>query len=307
VLTAATASIPATEHPPRDKYLAGPGPRAHKSPVAIPARFFVLCRRLRHANARSLASAAYNWLCPAHPVLGPNILAAISSGTGLEIGGPSRVFLPRKILPIYPVAARIDNVNFASQTAWEAGLRDGGEFHFHTSRPPGRQFLREATDLQGIPDNTYDFVLSSHCLEHVANPLAALREWLRVVRHGGHLVLLLPDRAHTFDQRRPVTTLAHLREDFTRRTADDDLTHLEEILALHDLRRDAWAGGHKAFRARSLLNANNRCLHHHVFDLALMQAALLEAGWLVEGAEYVRPLHLLALAQRPGQTKTTTT
>jgi hypothetical protein len=113
------------------------------------------------------------------------------------------------------------------------------------------------------------------------------------------LVLILPDPRQTFDHRRPVTTLAHLQADFDRHTGEDDLTHLEEILSLHDLRRDALAGTAEQFRARSQRNAENRCLHHHVFDLPLQRATLEAAGWIVEATERVRPLHLVALARRP--------
>lgn len=267
--------------------------------MAVPAPS--LFRRLRQADARTLGAAVLNRLWPARAALAPAILAATRGGRGLEVGGPSRVFEDGRLLPVYAAAAALDNVNFANQTAWESGLTDGGEFRFHPARPPGRQFLREATALQGIADGAYDFLLSSHCLEHVANPLAALAEWRRVVRPGGHLVLLLPDPTRTFDHRRPVTTLAHLREDRARGTREDDLTHLDEILTLHDLRRDPWAGSPAEFRARSLCNAENRCLHHHVFDVALMRAMLEECGWTVAGAERVRPLHLLALARRSGR------
>ncbi|HRJ46989.1 MAG TPA: methyltransferase domain-containing protein [Opitutaceae bacterium] len=282
-----------------DKKLAVSSRGRDKPGVAVTTRALAFLRRLRHADARSLASAVLNRLWPARARLAPVILAATRGQTGLEIGGPSRVFMDGKILPVYAAAVRVDNVNFASQTAWEAGLREDGDFVFHPAKPPGRQFLREATALHGIADAGYDFLLSSHCLEHVANPLAALREWHRVVRPGGHLVLILPDPVHTFDHRRPVTTLAHLQEDFARGTGEDDLTHLDEILTLHDLRRDPWAGSAAAFAGRSRHNAENRCLHHHVFDGALQRAVLEACGWTVTATERVRPLHLLALARRP--------
>ncbi len=282
-----------------DNILAAPTVRRQKARVASLARLQFFLRRLRHADARTLASAVFNRLWPARPALRPAILAATNGGTGLEIGGPSPVFFRGKLLPVYPRAERIDNVNFAGVTAWESDLRDGGEFRFDPARPPGRQFLREATNLHDLPDAAYDFVLSSHCLEHVANPLAALAEWRRVVRPGGALVLLLPDPTRTFDHRRPVTPLAHLQADLADRTSEADLTHLEEILALHDLRRDPWAGTPEEFRVRSERNATNRCLHHHVFDLDLMRAALAASGWAVDGVERVRPLHLVALAHRP--------
>ena len=189
-------------------------------------------------------------------------------------------------------------MNFSSRTTWENDLIDDGEFVFDAKKTAGRQYLREASSLVGIPDASYDFVLSSHCLEHTANPLAALREWGRVTREAGHLLLVLPEPGGTFDRRRTVTTLAHLREDFAHQTGEDDLTHLPEILALHDLARDPLAGSPDQFRARSGRNFENRCLHHHVFDLALMREILNETGWDVVETEQLRPMHLIALAEK---------
>jgi SAM-dependent methyltransferase len=265
----------------------------------MPTRTFIrhLRARLRQGGATWLFSAVRDRLWPAKPGLAPSILTATQNQTGLEIGGPSAVFTSRQILPVYSQAARLDNVNFAAQTTWETSLRDGGEFCFDAAKPAGRQYLREAGNLSGIADASYDFVLSSHCLEHTANPLGALREWRRVVRPGGHLVLLLPNSRGTFDHRRPVTTIEHLKADAAARTGEDDLTHLDEILSLHDLDRDPKAGSAAEFRARSLRNGENRCLHHHVFDPALMRTVLEETGWTVLGLETVRPIHLIALAQ----------
>jgi SAM-dependent methyltransferase len=51
----------------------------------------------------------------------------------------------------------------------------------------------DAQLLAGVPDNALDFAHSSHCLEHMRDPREALKHWLRVVRPGGHLVVLVPD------------------------------------------------------------------------------------------------------------------
>jgi SAM-dependent methyltransferase len=51
----------------------------------------------------------------------------------------------------------------------------------------------DAQFLHGVADASFDFVHSSHCLEHLADPAEALHHWLRVLRPGGHLVMLVPD------------------------------------------------------------------------------------------------------------------
>jgi SAM-dependent methyltransferase len=47
--------------------------------------------------------------------------------------------------------------------------------------------------LEGIEDCSLDFVHSSHSLEHMRDPVAALRRWLSVTVFGGHVIVLLPD------------------------------------------------------------------------------------------------------------------
>lgn len=51
----------------------------------------------------------------------------------------------------------------------------------------------DAQTLIGVPDGAYDWLHSSHCLEHLREPFTALRRWCKVVRPAGHLVVLVPD------------------------------------------------------------------------------------------------------------------
>ena len=51
----------------------------------------------------------------------------------------------------------------------------------------------DGTYLEGIPDNSVDFVISSHCLEHLHWPEKALENWVRVVRPGGYVIVTVPD------------------------------------------------------------------------------------------------------------------
>jgi SAM-dependent methyltransferase len=223
---------------------------------------------------------------------------------GLELGGPTRLFGRGGSLPVYPLAGRIDNCNFGAQTVWEGTINEGDTFVFNPGSAPGRQFIGEAGDLGTIGDGSYDFVLSSHCLEHLANPLCALGEWKRVLRPDGLLVLIVPHKDGTFDHRRPTTTLAHLVADRDQGTDEGDLTHLDEILRLHDLKRDPGAGDRHTFEERSRGNREHRCLHHHVFDMRLAVDVVDHLGLRILAAEAFRPFHIAVVAQKsaPGAT-----
>ena len=52
---------------------------------------------------------------------------------------------------------------------------------------------RELKDLKLFGDNQFDFVFSSHFLEHVPNSEYMLKEMIRILKKGGYLTLFLPD------------------------------------------------------------------------------------------------------------------
>lgn len=215
---------------------------------------------------------------------------------GVEIGGPSLLF--RTVLPLYQMVRGLDGVNFSADTIWEGRIEAGAGYYYHRNKR-GQQFIADATDLRELATERYDFLLSSNCLEHTANPLKALMEWKRVIKVGGALVLVIPNKANNFDHRRPVTKFEHLLDDFTDDVGEDDLTHLDEILALHDLRRDWPAGGRQQFRKRSLKNFHNRSLHHHVFDVALIEEMLERVGFGIVDVTTTRT-DFFALAMKTG-------
>jgi SAM-dependent methyltransferase len=47
--------------------------------------------------------------------------------------------------------------------------------------------------LDNVEDNSFDFLFSSHCLEHLDDPFEALGNWIRVVKPDGHLIINVPD------------------------------------------------------------------------------------------------------------------
>ncbi|MFT3682433.1 MAG: class I SAM-dependent methyltransferase [Ferruginibacter sp.] len=189
---------------------------------------------------------------------------------GLEVGGPSGIFKTRGFIPLYSIIKGVDGCNFSTKTIWEGNIEAGETYVFQDDKK-GYQYISEASDLSLIPGSKYDFVISSHCLEHVANPLKAVSEWLRVLKKDGIILIVLPNKEYTFDHNRPVTKIAHLVDDYNANTGEDDLTHLEEVLKLHDLKKDKLAGSFEAFRERGLQNFEKRSLHHHVFDVALLK------------------------------------
>lgn len=236
----------------------------------------------------------------------PLALSLTEGKAGIEIGGPTSIFqgwhVPSryygflKPLPIYDRVRSLDNCSFSRTTMWATHQR---VYLFSPRRAPGQIVIAEGSDLAAVPDNSYDFVLSSHNLEHFANPVKALKEWRRITKRNGALILVLPDCRRTFDHRRSPTPVEHMHEDYRRGVGEDDVTHIEEVLQLHDVDMDGTLETHtfEELKARSIDNVSNRSLHHHVFDESNSRQLLTEVGLEVLALERALPYHIVILAR----------
>src|SRR5690349_9501938 len=206
------------------------------------------------------------------------IEAALRDRHGIEIGGPTPMFEVDGVLPLYPIVRSLENYGFQASA---------GTFAF--SGRTGRSHACEASALP-LASGACDFVLSSHVLEHMANPLHALREWHRVLKPHGSLLLVLPQGSRTFDHHRKTTSWEHLLADLAAATPETDRTHIAEALESTDTRHwtfNEWPGWRNYYEN----NVVARSIHHHVFDMPLAQKALRFSGFRLLASEIVFPFH----------------
>ena len=94
----------------------------------------------------------------------PNFMTKYFVGEGLDIGGfPDPLSLYTELFPLCRSVQIWD---------WEDG---------------------DAQLLAGVPEDCFDFIISSHCLEHLNDPEEGLENWIRVTKPGGHIVITVPD------------------------------------------------------------------------------------------------------------------
>src|SRR5207253_4423543 len=77
-----------------------------------------------------------------------------------------------------------------------------------------------AEDLASFTDGSLDFIIANHLLEHLEDPIAALKEFERALKAGGVAYLALPDQRLTFDRDRQLTSLEHLLEEHRAGSAE---------------------------------------------------------------------------------------
>jgi len=112
----------------------------------------------------------------------------------------------------------------------------------------------DAQVMAGVPDDEFDFVHSSHCLEHLRDPNAALLQWVRIVRPGGFVIVTVPDedlyeKGHwpsRYNSDHKWTFTVHKPQSWSPRSLNvldllTELSHLveiERIVLLRDFFRD---------------------------------------------------------------------
>ena len=184
---------------------------------------------------------------------------------GVEVGGPSPYgYEPISI--IYKNANSIDNVIFSKDTIWSSHSSLYSYYYGKT----GNVIINDAVNIYLVKNDSYDFCFSSHSLEHIANPLKALSEWLRIIKKGGYIIIIVPEKSDCFDHKREYSKFSVLLSQYEKNVGEHDLSSLYEILMNHDLSMDPPAGDFVAFTKRSLDNFYNRCLHHYVYNDELL-------------------------------------
>ena len=118
------------------------------------------------------------------------------------------------------------------------------------------------------------------------------------MKNKGRLVLVLPDKEFTFDHKRPITTLAHLIEDYNNNITEEDTTHFDEVIALHDFSYDNFVSSKEELIQRTHHNIENRAVHHHVFNLSLVKELLAYCNFEVIHQQTYPPFHLVTVAQK---------
>ena len=173
---------------------------------------------------------------------------------------------------LYPYV-NLDGGNIIKNNYFQSNL--GSNFLY--GQKLGSQYDVDCTNEDQVKKlNKYDFVLTSHAIEHFANPIHTLKLWKKyLLNSGGYVLSIIPDYQYCFDRKRPLTSMDHLVSDYMEGIGEDDKTHIEEQKELHD-----WScGGHPQFYELCEMNDLTRVVHHHTFDIELVEEMFAYCGF----------------------------
>jgi SAM-dependent methyltransferase len=175
-------------------------------------------------------------------------------GEGLEIGALHQpLTVPAGVKVRYVDRRPVDELrrDFPELAEWdmkEADVLDDGEL------------------LSTIAEESQDFIIANHFLEHCEDPISTIRNHLGKLRPGGILFYAVPDKRYTFDFRRGSTSLEHVVADFEQGPQHSRRDHYDEWVRLVSVVAGETADDMTA-RARELEDAADT-IHMHVWTQA---------------------------------------
>jgi SAM-dependent methyltransferase len=120
------------------------------------------------------------------------------TGQGLEVGAGDRPFpVPKHIRVFYGDIRDTASIQDYFKTA---EVRSGSPI--------------DAQTFAGVANDSLDFVISAHVIEHLRDPIGAIVNAVRVLRPAGIHIVVVPDMRFTFDRRRPETSVEHALRDY---------------------------------------------------------------------------------------------
>jgi hypothetical protein len=152
--------------------------------------------------------------------------------------------------------------------------------------------IGDAENLSTLANDTQDFGIANHLLEHLENPLRGLQEMVRVLRPGGILYLALPDPRVTFDRSRDLTLIDHVVSEYCHGTKATRGAHYAEWVERAEPLVEWMVAARVATGPQRVaeLMARSYSIHFHVWRpdtfLEVMAAARQEAGVALELLEF---------------------
>ena len=165
----------------------------------------------------------------------------------LEIGGPSAL-----LKSFYSLLA--DYTVFNYEPAMSKHSQEG-DYNIVTGDATNPNIIKQL-------DTKFDLLITSHTLEHIANPIKALKIWKQLLTPGGVIMNIVPCKYHCWDRDRNYTTLNHIISDYNNDTPESDMTHVDESSCMVETRPSYYSDVGACNEAR--------IIHHHVYSKSVL-------------------------------------
>lgn len=146
-------------------------------------------------------------------------------GECIEVGAYSKP----AALP-YATSIRYADIHTANEAKKTLEKRNNYRYHRDKFVEVDIIFKNNEPPLISLEDDSVDTVFSNQSLEHSSNPIAALMDYIRVIKKGGIVYTVIPNKSHTFDVNRKTTSLSKLIEKYKSDNWEFTLEEFEELI-----------------------------------------------------------------------------
>ncbi|HPP86826.1 MAG TPA: methyltransferase domain-containing protein [bacterium] len=130
--------------------------------------------------------------------------------------------------------------------------------HFNKNELVSVNIVDDGECLNNIQDESQDFIIASHFLEHCKNPLQTIKNHFNKIKKNGILFYVVPDKRFTFDKKRKLTEWQHLYNDYLQ--LPDQFEHYYEFAALSETEEK------KIIKLANRYITEDFSIHFHVRD-----------------------------------------
>lgn len=121
--------------------------------------------------------------------------------------------------------------------------------------------IDDGEKLTTIDDNSLDFIICNHMLEHCEDPIGTIKNFMQKLKVGGVVYLVIPDKRSCFDKDRELTSFEHCVQDHLQGPETSRYNHYLEWAKLVD----------KVSEEKIISEANKNMtkglnIHFHVWD-----------------------------------------
>jgi SAM-dependent methyltransferase len=184
----------------------------------------------------------------------------LCSGAGLEVGARDNP---------YPfVKSTVKYADIADDSTIQS-IADRYDFKRKETKYAKVDFILKEPKygFDDIENNRFDFVYSDNVLEHTPNPIYALSEQFRILKSGGIIYCVIPNKKYTFDRKRSATPIATFIKKYNESIFDHSIDEaMDEILNREDHYAANWTIEDQLRLANEMISSKDGGPHYVVFD-----------------------------------------
>lgn len=176
------------------------------------------------------------------------LITVIENKKVLEVGGPSEL--------LHSLYAKMESISLLNHS-------ESKEAHSYYMNPINTIDVYDGDAAEnGIFEKynlfeKFEVIITSHTLEHIANPIKALEIWKKCLVPEGKIITIVPNKEECWDRVREDTSNEHLLQDYLNDTLEDDMTHVHESSCMPRPNYYEEVGE----------SNSKRIIHHHIFSI----------------------------------------